>query len=911
MPTTPVPAAPFLAGTAGDVGPRQARRLAVAMEVVVWALFLVPLWAFGRRQAVFLPLMYAGVALLLALWALRMLVEGRLTWHRCPVGLCLAALAVLGIFQLTPLPRAVLETIAPGTARLYDRLLPAHPEGLADGESHPAGPAPAGSTLSLYPGATRVEVFRLLAVFLLFTVVRSNVPAAAGLTRFSVVMVVNGTLVALVALVQQLGPRLGNPSSWPWSLGPFAGVGNRNQFAFHLNLCIGLGVGLLFAAARLGRRGEGRPGDGPGWPSGPSFGSGRGPLGLALLRPRLLSSPGGMWVGFALVLMIVAAVAAQSRGGFLALLGGAAVGLPLLLRFQRLRLGGLAIGAVVVVVLSLGLLAWIHFRWDESRFTALLDGKVLDDGGSGRAQIWERGWRWAEECPLWGTGSGTFPSVEGLGHTDLEGLTPLTGYRAHNQYLEALVEGGVLRLGIVLLAVALVFRLGWRAASRNRGRPVAAVAVGALFAFTTVVLHSFVDPPLHSPVHTVPLAVCLACLCALGREESGRPSGARTLRLGGLAPVAGAGLAVALGLLVAVEAWKEFSVSRLVYGYRAAAGATPPCPEGQLALLEEAARLWPDNARMQVELGQLYEDRYRAEAVPLGRSHRLAVAAHGVLALCPGDAGQLARVPAWLAAAAWRERLFRRDVDGAARRHLVPALRHYLLARDACPLLAKPQVRLAAHVGLLEGADPRSAYLARAGFLAPFDPELAYLCGLQEVADGHPERAWTHWHRSVQAPAQDVVRILETSARLLAPEAPRPRVLPKAPAARPQPPWRAFAAQRRLFQEQALAGLARRQGTWNAERLHLKAMLHGGLDQPAAAERAYRAALALEPLKTPWRRELATVLARQGRLVEARRELEAALRQEYPNLQDRLAAAEREVDRLLGQQADRVRQPGR
>src|SRR5262249_3848780 len=139
---------------------------------------------------------------LAVLWGLRLLVEGRLSWKQCPVALCLAALFLTGAAQLVPLDRPVLGRLAPGTARLYEELLPARPEVLPFGEQRAPPRPPAGSTLSVSPAARRQELVRFLAVLLLFVIVRNNCASPAALRRLCVVALVNGALLALFALVQ-------------------------------------------------------------------------------------------------------------------------------------------------------------------------------------------------------------------------------------------------------------------------------------------------------------------------------------------------------------------------------------------------------------------------------------------------------------------------------------------------------------------------------------------------------------------------------------------------------------------------------------------------------------------------------------------------------------------------------------
>src|SRR5579884_4037303 len=145
-----------------------------AMEAVLLALICLSPWAYGAVHPGFEFLLDAGIAVLLALWAARMLLEGQITWKNSAVAICLAWLFLLGIWQSTPLPRHILDWLAPGTARCYDQLLPQQPEMLANDAAPYDASIDPGLTLSLYPGATQREATRLLAVLLVFVVVYNN-----------------------------------------------------------------------------------------------------------------------------------------------------------------------------------------------------------------------------------------------------------------------------------------------------------------------------------------------------------------------------------------------------------------------------------------------------------------------------------------------------------------------------------------------------------------------------------------------------------------------------------------------------------------------------------------------------------------------------------------------------------------
>src|SRR5205807_1356332 len=129
--------------------------LRAALEGVTLLLVCAAPWFYGSVHPGFELLLFAGVGVVLALWGERMLLEGCLSWKRCPVALCLAGLFLLGVAQTVTLPRSVLAWVAPGTSRLYDRLLPEQPEAVPGDGAGELPTVPAGRTISLYPGATR------------------------------------------------------------------------------------------------------------------------------------------------------------------------------------------------------------------------------------------------------------------------------------------------------------------------------------------------------------------------------------------------------------------------------------------------------------------------------------------------------------------------------------------------------------------------------------------------------------------------------------------------------------------------------------------------------------------------------------------------------------------------------------
>src|SRR5688572_27659068 len=138
------------------------------LEALVLLLVGVAPWLLAGAEPVCEFLLNVGLLLVLALASGVALLERGYRWAHCPLLLILSLLVVFCLIQLLPLPRGMLSWLAPGTARLYTELLPTQAEVLPQGQAVDQFWPPAGTSLSLYPHATRQGLVRLLEGLLLF-----------------------------------------------------------------------------------------------------------------------------------------------------------------------------------------------------------------------------------------------------------------------------------------------------------------------------------------------------------------------------------------------------------------------------------------------------------------------------------------------------------------------------------------------------------------------------------------------------------------------------------------------------------------------------------------------------------------------------------------------------------------------
>jgi len=175
-------------------------------------------------------------------------------------------------------------------------------------------------------------------------------------------------------------------------------------------------------------------------------------------------------------------------------------------RKRPLLLIGLAIGTLLVVYFL------SYSRVVDQALTRFND--VKDDG---RWEIWEASWPLVRQYFPWGSGIGSFiPAFAAV--ENIDSLTPYYVNHAHNDYLEILIEGGILG---VLALVIFMLAIGTRAAAvvfRKRELPPFGAPAG--IALLVVGLHSVVDYPLRTEAIAVLFAIILAIFFADPAEKT-------------------------------------------------------------------------------------------------------------------------------------------------------------------------------------------------------------------------------------------------------------------------------------------------------------------------------------------------------------------------------------------------------
>lgn len=154
-----------------------------------------------------------------------------------------------------------------------------------------------------------------------------------------------------------------------------------------------------------------------------------------------------------LVILVIAVLVTQSRGGVVAL---ACVGLYLWMKSERKLLGGIGIVLMCVIAMSFA-------PMELSKRMESLTGEKLDGSAQGRLMAWGSAIRMAADNPILGVGVGHFAvkfgaqyRPEGYGTSDIPWLT------AHSSYFLILGELGIPGITFLLAIIIGNFRAGER-----------------------------------------------------------------------------------------------------------------------------------------------------------------------------------------------------------------------------------------------------------------------------------------------------------------------------------------------------------------------------------------------------------------------------------------------------------------
>ena len=453
----------------GELG-RNRMAFAALLLLILW----VP-WPLGSNRAwswailelgCFLPLGWCCVAYVLRPSAL----PAALRAQKGTIAvLCLWLLYQVG--QFVPWPPTVIALLSPGTADFRPAL-----SSNALSEWRP---------VSLAPSASVVEALKNAAYVCGYILILWLVDSRKRLILLLEIMLMGATLNAIYGILVHLLPidaGLWDPApDRAWMAGSYV---NRNHFAGLLELAIPAGIGLVMANSRRIRTGQG-------WQARTA----------ALLDFAL--GPNGR-LAFCLLVLIAALMLSGSRGGALAVLGGVGLAFALSINRQAMRRGNLRAAAVVVLAIT-GAVSWFGTGLIGERFSAF-------GISSNRLEVARAAWSMTELAPAIGIGGGSFRWVfPTFKDEEFGGKSTGDFYaHAHNEYLELLIEHGIVGASLLAAAVLLVLWTTIKALGRRRDALARGAAFASLAGVSALAMHGLVDFNFHIPANAMLWFVLLA-----------------------------------------------------------------------------------------------------------------------------------------------------------------------------------------------------------------------------------------------------------------------------------------------------------------------------------------------------------------------------------------------------------------
>ena len=230
-------------------------------------------------------------------------------------------------------------------------------------------------------------------------------------------------------------------------------------------------------------------------------------------RKSAVSTSAGLTVAAVLLVLFVALLLTGSRAGI-------ALGMiSLVVHFYILRPDralSLTKARVAIVAATIAVIGVLIAAENQQIVRVLQRFDVTTDA---RIAIWQDSW--TALLAYWpvGSGVGTF----GTAFQPFESLAALDSAfvnRAHNDYIEFLIEGGMLAAGLLLtgaLAVVMLARHAWRVSPQNH-----ALQLFALGTLALVALHSIVDYPLRNMAVACLAGMAMGLLTKTPQTDAGR-----------------------------------------------------------------------------------------------------------------------------------------------------------------------------------------------------------------------------------------------------------------------------------------------------------------------------------------------------------------------------------------------------
>ena len=717
---------------------------------------------------------------------------------------------LLGVLQLIPWTPSLGKWFA-GESVEYQREFASPPVGDMQTEE---SVLPSHISRTLYAAATREQVALLTLGTSVFILASLCFVERRAIFWLCVSTAVGGAALSFFGVVQRLTwngkfywffePLYGGVESF----GPFV---NRNNAGGFLNLCLAAGLGLWIwihpQSNDLSKR-------------------------IASLREQVSDYVGSLNAPRLSIIILVISISGgvlctASRGSILAMFVAFGVtAFALALKSQHRRA---AAGMALVLVAGAALMSWAgQTEFVANRFDRLERDAALE---SGRFPNWLDALQTVPDFWGTGTGLGTYRYVYERFQTRY--LRDIAHFHAENQYIQALVEGGLVALSLLLisilfttLALIRLFQVG--------GTTNTMLAVTGTFALTSQVVGACFDFGLYIPANMLLMAtICgavvgrVACVSLSADAKAGGSStrssddvpatkqsnkktnfyqsdillqpdsDAAHLSRSSLFILTPPSLltSLVLGMLLlgclfgCIELRRTAEIASALRKAPLDRVAEMDSPEELAILIKEIEDTLPkrwDDAHAHQHLAALLTQRYRAETY-----RSLTTELNGFSSAAKSPTSSERNPKLWSQSSVWHlhktinalrqqgdQEAVSRLLSQPSIRHLARAELHAIAARIAAPTIPQVHYLLAELSAIKSPQTDNQIHLERARTLAPGDASQWYWTGLLDLHQGRVEQACRSWRRSLELSSEHLDDIVIYARQQLSVEQLIDQILP-------------------------------------------------------------------------------------------------------------------------------------
>jgi O-antigen ligase len=313
---------------------------------------------------------------------------------------------------------------------------------------------------SAYSHDTVAQLMLYCAYAMLGFLATQSLNRASQARKIAVLLALFGIAIAAFALLQGLTPNgklywVRQPRLGGWNYGPYV---NHNHYAGLMELLV--------------------------------------PIPLVLSLSRFGEDKNRIAAGIAAAVMVCTIFLSGSRGGMLAVTVELLIFATLL--FRRKKRVQVAIGAAAFLVVVVGLVFWLGGKELTTRVSSISTEARSEISGGVRLSIDRDAVRMFQKKPVMGWGLGTFPVVYPRFRTF---YTNFFVNETHNDYLQMLVEMGLLGFAVVVWFVIVLYRRALRKIGDWTSDVSSAVTLACTLGATGILVHSFFDFNLQIPAN--------------------------------------------------------------------------------------------------------------------------------------------------------------------------------------------------------------------------------------------------------------------------------------------------------------------------------------------------------------------------------------------------------------------------